>query len=242
MSQRTILITGASKGIGKATALQLANEHHQIAITYSSNKAQAEKTVSELVEKGAKASAFYLDLHNKESIEAIFPAVEREFDGTVEVLISNAFGRSIYKPLQLLEETEYDETFSSVKGTFMLLQQASRQLADHGTILVISSGATAMPTPAGGLYAGAKSAIEQFALSLAKELGERQINVNVVLPGVTQTESLVAPQEMIDMLVNQTPLGRLGAPSDIAHAIAHLASSKSKWVNMQKVGVNGGIL
>jgi 3-oxoacyl-[acyl-carrier protein] reductase len=99
-----------------------------------------------------------------------------------------------------------------------------------------------MPGQAAGLYAGSKAAIEQFALSLAKELGNRQINVNVVAPGVTQTEGLVAPKEMVDHLVGLTPLGRLGRPEDVANAIALLVSDAGKWINMQKIGVNGGIL
>ncbi|MGB5820766.1 MAG: SDR family oxidoreductase [Saonia sp.] len=241
MKKRTFLITGATKGIGKATALTLANENSQIAVTYANNKSKAEETVLELKAKGAKAIALPLDLHDPNSVNLIFSTIEEQF-GKVDVLISNAFGKSIFKPLYLVEDKEYEETFSAVKGTFLLLQNAAEHIADHGTILVTSSGATVMPVPAGGLYAGAKSAIEQFALSLSKELGERNINVNVILPGVTDTESLVAPEEMIDQLIAQTPLGRLGKPSDVANAIAHLASPENKWVNMQKIGVNGGIL
>jgi 3-oxoacyl-[acyl-carrier protein] reductase len=99
-----------------------------------------------------------------------------------------------------------------------------------------------MPGAGSGLYAGSKAAIEQFAFSLAKELGSRKINVNVVAPGITETEGLVAPKEMIDQLVTMTPFGRLGKPEDVANAIALLAGPEGKWINMQKIGVNGGIL
>ncbi len=241
MKKRTFLITGATKGIGRAAALKLANEKSQIVVTYAGNKTKAEETVSELEAKGAEATALQLDLKDEESVVGIFPKAEAFF-GRVDVLISNAFGRSIFKPLHLIGNNEYEETFSAVRGTFLLLQNAAQHLADNGTILVISSGATTMPVPAGGLYAGAKSAIEQFALSLSKELGARNINVNTVLPGVTDTESLVAPKEMIDRLIAQTPLGRLGRPDDVANAIAHLTSPENKWINMQRIGINGGIL
>ncbi|WP_425235683.1 SDR family oxidoreductase [Ulvibacterium sp.] len=241
MKKRTFLITGATQGIGKATALNLANGDSQIAVTYARNKTKAEEVVSQLEGKGAKAIALQLNLHNQKEVNNIFYKIQ-EILGKVDVLISNAFGKSIFKPLHLIEDEEYEETFSTVKGTFLLLQNAAEHLADHGTILVTSSGATAMPVPAGGLYAAAKSAIEQFALSLSKELGERDINVNVILPGVTNTESLVAPKEIIDQLIAQTPLGRLGRPDDVANAMARLTSPENKWINMQKIGINGGIL
>jgi 3-oxoacyl-[acyl-carrier protein] reductase len=126
--------------------------------------------------------------------------------------------------------------------TFFLLSEAAKRLSDNGSIIVLSSGATSMPGQASGLYAGSKAAIEQFALSLAKELGNRKINVNVVAPGITQTEGLVAPKEMIDQLVSLTPFGRLGNPEDVANGIALLVSEEGKWINMQKIGINGGIL
>jgi 3-oxoacyl-[acyl-carrier protein] reductase len=141
-----------------------------------------------------------------------------------------------------VEEAEFDHSFSSVKGTFFLLGEAARRLSDNGSIVVISSGATSMPGQAAGLYAGSKAAIEQFAFSLAKELGSRKINVNIVAPGVTETEGLVAPRDMVDHLVSLTPFGRLGKPQDVANAIALLVSDEGKWINMQKIGVNGGIL
>ncbi len=99
-----------------------------------------------------------------------------------------------------------------------------------------------MPQPASGANAGAKSAIEKFALLLSKELGGKQITVNVVSPGVTQTDGLVAPKEMIDMLVAQTPLGRLGRVEDVAKATVQLCLPVMDWVNGQVIQINGGIL
>jgi 3-oxoacyl-[acyl-carrier protein] reductase len=142
----------------------------------------------------------------------------------------------------MIEEAEYDQSFASVKGTFFLLAEGAKRLNNGGSMVVLSSGATSMPGAGSGLYAGSKAAIEQFAFSLAKELGSRQINVNVVAPGVTETEGLVAPKEMIDHLVSLTPFSRLGKPEDVANAIALLVSEEGKWINMQKIGINGGIL
>jgi 3-oxoacyl-[acyl-carrier protein] reductase len=239
--KKTILITGASQGIGRAVAEKLAGAHSQIAITYAGNEAKAKETIEALKSKGAQAIALQLNLHDIKSVRSVFDQVESKL-GKVDILISNAFGKSIFKPLPLVKEAEFDESFASVKGTFFLLGEGAKRLNDKGSIVVLSSGATSMPGAGSGLYAGSKAAIEQFAFSLAKELGGRNINVNVVAPGVTETEGLVAPKEMIDQLVSLTPFGRLGKVEDVASAIALLVSEEGKWINMQKIGINGGIL
>lgn len=241
MKNKTMIITGGSQGIGRAIALRLSGPSMKIAITYAGNRSKAENVVTEIRAKGSEATALKLDLSDIHSVKSLFPAVEENF-GKVDILVSNAYGKSIFKPLINMEEEDYDSMFSSTKGTFFLLQEAAKHLSDNGSVVAFSSGATAMPTPAGGTYAGSKAAIELFALGLAKELGDRKINVNVVSPGVTQTESLVAPQGLIDQLVAETPLGRLGTPEDIANAVAMLVNDNSKWINMQNVGINGGII
>lgn len=239
--KKTILITGASQGIGRAVAEQLASPDAQIVITYAGNAGKAGQAVQELERRGARAVALPFNLREAAGAATLFDQVEAQF-GKVDVVVSNAFGQALFKPLAYVEETEYDQSFASVKGTFFLLQQAARRVNDNGSIVVLSSGATSMPGQAAGLYAGSKAAIEQFAFSLAKELGTRKINVNVVAPGVTETEGLIAPKEMIEHLVSLTPFGRLGTPEDVASAIALLVSPAGKWINMQKIGVNGGIL
>jgi 3-oxoacyl-[acyl-carrier protein] reductase len=241
MNRKTFLITGGSQGIGRATALQLARQGVQIAITYAGNSHKAAAVVKELTDKGAHAIAVQLDLKDISSVRSLFPTVEEKL-GKVDVLVSNAFGPAVFKTLALVSEDEFDTIQAAVKGTFFLLQEAANRLSTSGSIVVVSSGATSMPGAAAGLYAGSKAAIEQFAMSLAKELGERAINVNIVSPGVTRTEGLVAPKEMVDHLVRQTPFGRLGQPDDIAKAIVLLTSEDGGWINMQKVGANGGIL
>jgi 3-oxoacyl-[acyl-carrier protein] reductase len=239
--KKTILITGASQGIGRAVAEKLAGANTQIAITYAGNEAKAKAAVETLKSKGAQAVAIQLNLQDIDSVRSLFSEVEAQL-GKVDVLISNAFGQAIFKPLSFVEEAEFDRSFASVKGTFFLLSEAAKRVSDNGSIVVLSTGATSMPGPAAGLYAGSKAAIEQFAFSLAKELGSRKINVNVVAPGVTETEGLVAPKEMVNHLVSLTPFNRLGKPEDVAGAISLLVSEEGKWINMQKIGVNGGIL
>ncbi len=239
--KKTILITGASQGIGRAVAEKLAHPDAQIVITYAGNAGKAGQAVRALEQQGARAVALPFNLHERTGARTLFDQVEAQL-GKVDVLVSNAFGQAIFKPLAFVEEEEYDQSFASVKGTFLLLREAAQRVSDNGSIIVLSSGATSMPGAGSGLYAGSKAAIEQFAFSLAKELGSRKINVNVVAPGVTETEGLVAPKEMIDQLVAMTPFGRLGKPEDVANAIALLAGPAGRWINMQKIGVNGGIL
>lgn len=111
-----------------------------------------------------------------------------------------------------------------------------------GRIIQFSTGATSMPIPTGGLYAASKAAGERFAFALAKEIGHRQVTVNVVSPGVTDTDGLILPQPAIDHLISQTPLGRLGQPQDIADVVAFLVGDDAHWMTGQNLQVNGGIL
>ncbi len=137
---------------------------------------------------------------------------------------------------------EYDSMFDITRGVYFALQEAAKQLTDGGRIVSISTGGTSMTIPAGGAYAGSKAAVEQFSNSLAKELGDRQITVNTVAPGVTDTDGLVLEQEEVDRLITQTPLGRLGKPSDIASVIAMLVSDDASWITGQNIRATGGIV
>ena len=241
MNKKVALITGGSRGIGRSVVLKLAEQGFDVALTYAGQPEKAEAVAEEARRLGADALVIKFDLVSKEDIQTLFPAVISHF-GRVDVLVSNAYGNSIFKPLAAVSEEDYDTLFAYTKGTFFLLQQAVSHLPDGGKIIVFSTGATQMPGPGSTLYAGSKAAIERFALGLAKELGSRQITVNVVSPGVTKTDGLVAPQPMIDYLISQTPLGRLGEPDEVADAVAMLAGDAGRWINMQIIQVNGGIL
>jgi 3-oxoacyl-[acyl-carrier protein] reductase len=123
-----------------------------------------------------------------------------------------------------------------------MLQAAANRIKDGGRIVQFSTGATSMPIPTGGLYAASKAAGERFAFALAKEIGHRQVTVNVISPGVTDTDGLILPQPAIDHLISQTPLGRLGKPQDIADVVAFLVGDDAHWMTGQNLQVNGGIL
>jgi 3-oxoacyl-[acyl-carrier protein] reductase len=149
----------------------------------------------------------------------------------------------VFKPHVDLTDEDFDKIFSvNTKGAMYMLQAAATRVQDGGRIVQFSTGGTKMPIPAGGIYAASKAAGEQFALALAKEIGHRQVRVNLVSPGVTDTDGLILDREAIDHLIGQTPLGRLGQPGDIADVVAFLVGDDAHWMTGQNLQVNGGIL
>ena len=239
---KRVLVTGGSRGIGRAIVIELAKLGADVLFTYHSNRGEAAITETEAKKYNATVKGIQADLTSQEDMKMAFDYVPENFEGPLNMYIGVAFPKSIFMPTTDMTEEGYDSMFSAVKGHFFSLQKAAQSLADGGKIVVFSSGSASMATSGSGAYGGAKAAIERFALSLSKEIGDRGITVNVVSPGVTQTDGLVAPQEMIDMLVQQTPLNRLGKVDDVAKATVNLVTPQMDWVNGQVVQVNGGIL
>lgn len=238
---RVVIVTGASRGIGRAVAEKLGSEGSFVIVNYAGNEAKAREVVEAIQSSGGDALAVQGDMSSPDAVSALFDAAEKHF-GPVNVVVSAA-AISIFKPHVDLTEAEYLKITSlNIHGVFHVLQQAAKRVTDGGRIVQFSSGATKMPLPGAGLYSATKAAAEQLALALAKELGHRQITVNLVSPGVTRTDGLIMPEEAIQHLIQQTPLGRLGQPADIADVVAFLCSDAARWVNGQNIQVNGGIL
>jgi len=241
LTGNTAIVTGSSRGIGKAIALRLAEDGANIVVTYHSSKDTADEVVKEIEQKGVKAIALQVNVREIESVRDMFAQAVEHF-GKVDILINNAAGKNIFKPNMQMTPEEYDSMFDITRGVYFTLQEAAKQLADGGSIVSISTGGTSMTIPAGGAYSGSKAAVEQFSNSLSKELGDRLITVNTVAPGVTDTDGLVLEQEQVDELISQTPLGRLGQPNDIAKAISMLVSDDAKWITGQNIRATGGIV
>lgn len=241
LTGKTAIVTGSSRGIGRAIATRLAEDGANVVVTYHSSKDTAEEVVNQIKEKGVDAIALQVNVRKIEDVRDMFSKATKHF-GKVDILINNAAGQNIFKPNIQMSPEEYDSMFDITRGVYFALQEAALQLADGGSIVSISTGGTSMTTPGGGAYAGSKAAVEQFSNSLAKELGDRQITVNTVAPGVTDTDGLVLEQEQVDELISQTPLGRLGQPNDIANAIAMLVSDDAKWITGQNIRATGGII
>jgi 3-oxoacyl-[acyl-carrier protein] reductase len=241
LTNKVAIVTGSSRGIGRAIAERLGRDGAKIVVTYHNNQEEAEEVVLAIKENGSEAITLQVDVRNIEDIRQLFEKTINHF-GKVDILINNAAGKNIFKPTADMTEAEYDSMFDITRGVYFALQEAARQLADGGRIVNISTSGTVMAIPAGGAYAGCKAAIEQFSAGLAKELGARGITVNTVAPGVTETDGLVLAQAQIDQLVAQTPLGRLGQPTDVADAVALLVSDDAHWITGQHIRANGGIV
>lgn len=243
------LITGSSRGLGKNTALALAKKGVGAIVTYHSNEAEAKAVVSAIEDLGVKAVALQLDTANTKSFDAFVAQVKQALQDTwqteqFDFLINNA-GIGIYKPFTETTEEEFDRLFNTqVKGVFFLTQKLLPVLKDGGRIINLSSGLARFTSPGYAAYASTKGAIEVLTRYMAKELGQRQIRVNVVAPGAIETDfgggAVRDNPEMNQVIASQTALGRVGVPDDIGGAIAALLSEDNRWITAQRIEVSGG--
>ncbi len=239
---KVALVTGASRGIGRAIAEKLAQEGATVVVNYNQNANKAQEVLATIKANGGQAITLQADVTIPQQIQTMFEQVQQQL-GQLDIVVSNAGGAFSFKPLAQTSEEEFDQTFAlNTRGPFFVLQQAVRHLVDGGRIVVISTAGTAAPGANAAAYVGSKAALEQFAYALAKELGTRQITVNVVSAGVTQTDGLVAPVEMVQGLIAATPLGRLGQPADIAEVVSFVASEKGRWLTGQNIRATGGLV
>ncbi|MBW4545608.1 MAG: SDR family oxidoreductase [Symplocastrum torsivum CPER-KK1] len=238
---KVAIVTGSSRGIGRAIAEHLGKEGANVVVTYVGNRDKALEVVAAIKASGSDAIAIQVDMRNIAEIRSLFQKTLEHF-GKLDILVNNAAGKNIFKLTAQMTEEEYDAMFEITKGVYFALQQAAQHIADGGRIVSLSTSGTVMPIPTGGAYSGCKAAIEQFSTCLAKEVGGRGITVNTISPGVTETDGLVLNQEQVNQLIAQTPLGRLGKPNDVASAVALLVSDEAHWITGQMIRANGGIV
>lgn len=241
LSSKVAIITGSSRGIGRAIAERLGSDGASVVVTYAGNSDKALEVVSAIKANGSDAISVQVDMRKIEDVRNLFQKT-LDYFGKLDILVNNAAGKNVFKPTAEMTQEEYDSMFDITRGVYFALQQAAHHMADGGKIISISTGGTSMAIPAGGAYAGSKAAIEQFSMGLAKELGARGITVNTIAPGVTETDGLVLEEEQVKQLIAQTPLGRLGSPNDIASAVAMLVSDDAHWVTGQNIRATGGIV
>lgn len=241
LAGKVALVTGASRGIGRAIAERLGRDGANVVVTYVGNRDKAEEVVSAIKANGKEAIAVQVDMRKISDVRSLFQKTLNHF-GKLDILVNNAAGRNVFKLTAEMTEDEYNSMFDISRGVYFSLQEAAHHMADGGRIVNMSSSATAMAYPTGGAYAGCKAAIEQFSMALAKELGSRGITVNTVSPGLTETDGLVLEREQVDQLIAQTPLGRLGQPDDVASAVAMLVSDDAHWVTGQNLRATGGMV
>lgn len=243
MKDKVILVTGASRGIGRAIALEFARKGGKIAVNYAVSHNQANQVVEEIEREGGQAHAFQADIGEYHAIKDLVDQVINHF-GALDILINNA-GIMDNKPIAQVGEEEFDRVFNiNVKGLFFCCQQAALRMRPHGKIINIGSSVTRVMLPHYGTYAATKGAVEQLTKVLAKELGEKNITVNTVSPGPTDTDLFRSgkTEEQINALAAMSAFNRLASPQDIARAVVLACSDDASWVSGQNILVNGGFI
>ena len=234
------IVTGSSRGMGRATAERLAADGAAVVVNYASSEDAARDVVESIDANGGEAIAVQADVSQAGDVERLFDEAEEAF-GRPDTVI-NCAGTSVFGPLAETTEEDFDRMFDlNAKGTFLVLRAAANRINDGGCIVDFSSAGTIDPNGGDGAYLGGKAAGEMFVQALAKELGGSGVRVNSISPGVTDTDGLVLDQETIDQLTVQTPLGRLGQPEDIADVVAFLVSDDARWLTGQNIKPTGGL-
>ena len=241
---KTALITGASKGIGAAIAEQMASEGASVVVNYSSSKAGADAVVKRIVQKEGKAVAVQADVSKPEDIQRLFAEAKKAF-GKFDILVNNA-GIYEFFPLESITAEHFHKQFNlNVLGLLLVTQEAVKHFGDEGgSIVNISSVAATSAPPTTAVYSGTKAAVNAITKSLAKELGPRKIRVNAINPGMVETEGVHAAgideSDFRKEIEEQTPLGRIGQPEDVAPAAVFLASPESAWITGETFYISGG--
>jgi NAD(P)-dependent dehydrogenase (short-subunit alcohol dehydrogenase family) len=243
LENKRALVTGASKGVGKGIALELARQGAAVAVNYHSDAAGAEAAVQEIAAAGGRAFPVRANVGMKQDVDEMFDRVLAEF-GQLDILVNNA-GIQTWKPLLELTEEEWDRVLDvNLKGCFLCTQRAARAMKDSGggAIVNIGSGCNKWPFPNLVDYTATKGGIEQFTKVAAVELGPYRIRVNCVAPGAIEIER--TKQEAGDYAgtwSKLTPMRRIGLPSDVAVAVAFLCEDRAEFITGQTIWVDGGL-
>ena len=240
---KTAIVTGGSRGIGRAAAIELSKMGMNVAIIYHGNQAKAEETVAACKENGVDAIAIQCDVKLKDDVEVAIENIHETF-GTVDVLVNNA-GITKDGLLLRMSEEDFDAVLdTNLKGCFLFSKACAAIMMKQrsGKIINIASIVGIQGNACQANYAASKAGIIGFTKSLAKELGSRGINVNAVAPGFVETDMTdVLSDKVKESLMNLIPLKRTAKPEDIANAIAFLASEKADYITGQVLTVDGGM-
>jgi NAD(P)-dependent dehydrogenase (short-subunit alcohol dehydrogenase family) len=244
------IITGGSRGLGKAMAMNIAAKGQDVILTYNSKRKEAEEVVALIEKGGRKAVALQLDVSDTKSFAAFGEVVKETLKHTwhrddFDFLVNNA-GFGLHALLTETTEEQFDQLVNiHFKGVFFLTQTLLPLMTDGGRIVNISSGLARFSFPGNSVYGAVKGAVEVLTRYMAVELGQRGIAVNTVAPGPIATDfggGIVRDNEAVNQrLASQTALGRVGQPEDIGGVVAALLAEETRWVNGQRIEVSGGI-
>ena len=241
--KKSAIVTGSSQGIGRAVAKRLASDGFPVVVNYAGNATKAKEVVAEIKagDGGRQAIAVQADVANAADVESLFKEAADAFGG-VNVVV-NCAGIMPLSPIARGDLDLFDKVIATnLRGTFVVLGEASRQLPSGGRIIAFSSSVIAMSFPTYGPYIASKAGVEGLVRVLANELRGRNITVNAVATGPVATEMFLTGKEeaQIERLRKQPPLERLGQPEDIANVVSFLAGPDGSWVNGQVLRANGG--
>jgi 3-oxoacyl-[acyl-carrier protein] reductase len=244
LKEKVAVVTGASKGIGAAIAKHLASEGAHIIVNYTSSKEDAEKVTAEIIKNGGKAIAVQGDVSKEKDIESLFAQTVKAF-GKVDILINNA-GVYEFIPLEDISSKAYHKMFDiNVFGLLMASKEAVKHFGPNGgSIVNISSVASTKALANASIYCATKASVDAITRCLAHELGPRNIRVNSINPGMVETEGTqhagIMESDFKKKTEQETPLGRIGIPKDIAPAVAFIASEEASWITGETLFISGG--
>lgn len=240
---RTAIVTGGSRGIGRAICIKLASEGANVVTCYHSKAAEAETVVAECEKFGVKALALQADMNSEEDVEKLFTEAEA-ITGKIDILVNNA-GVTADNLIIRMKDEEFEEVINTnLRGVFYCLRAAAKRMMRkrYGRIVNISSIVGVTGNAGQVNYAAAKAGVIGMTKSMAKELGSRGVTCNAVAPGFINTDmTAVLPETAKEALVKNIALGRAGEPEDIANAVAFLASDDASYVTGQVLEVTGGM-
>ena len=240
---RVAIVTGASHGIGAAVAERLARDGLAVVINYARGGDDARDLVARIEADGGVATAVQADVSDPAAVKALFDAAEQAHGG-VDVLVNNA-GIMKLAPIAKTDDAAFDAHVAvNLKGVFNGLREAGQRMRDGGRVISFSSSVVGLYQPTYGVYAATKAGVEALTHIFAKEMRGRQISVNAVAPGPTDTPLFTEGKssEQIDGIAKMNPFERLGEPVDVANVISFLAGPDGGWINGQVLRVNGGMI
>ena len=246
LENKVAVVTGAAKGIGAAIAKHFAAAGAKVVVNYASSKESADKVVKEIIDNGGQAIAIQADVSNEADVTRLFEESNAAF-GALDILVNNAVHQG-YLPIEQISVEAFHQHFNvNVLGSILTIQASLKAFGEKGgNIINISSGASKSPLPGASLYSATKAALDAMTIALSKELGSKNVRINSILPGATDTEGAtsagVSPgSDYEKMFVAKTPLGRRGQPEDIAKAVLFLASDDAAWITGEQIAVSGGM-
>src|SRR5690625_1714413 len=241
---RNAIVTGASRGIGRAIAIELANQGANVCINYAGNETKANEVVEELKQKGVKAFSVKADVSDEKDVKNLMKETLKEF-GTIDILVNNA-GITKDNLLMRMEESDFDDVVdTNLQGTFLRIKAVSRTMMKQrsGRIINVAPNVGVSGNPGQADYVAAKAGVIGITESVAQELASRNILVNSVAPGFIETDMTdKLTQEQQEEILKEIPLEKLGSAADVARVVRFLASEDSAYLTGQTIHVDGGMV